>query len=114
MKTTLRSVFLALVFALTAPLALSQTMSYGPLYSNGRNAQGYPIFMLLCRHDHCIGPQGKDMGSVNDVARYMPEVQVQDIQRYGYWCWVICQDRDGNIVGKASPNYRNPYQKLDH
>lgn len=91
---------------------MGQTASRGPLYIDGQNAQGYPIFMLRCSRSHCVGLQGKELGSPSDVARYMPEVRVPDIQKFGYECWTICRDQDGNIVGRPSPNYRNPYAPL--
>jgi hypothetical protein len=97
-----------LVMLLTNPCH-AQTRSIGPLFVNGTNPEGYPIFMLRCDYDQCTGPQGKRMGSPKDVARYMPEVRVNDIQQFGFDCWIICRDARGDIIGKPSPNYRNPF-----
>lgn len=106
-----RLILLGIGLALASQAALTQTMSYGPLYVNGVNAQGLPVFMLRCQHERCVGLRGKDMGTPRHVARFMPAVPAATIRRYGYNCWILCRDPQGHIVGKPSPDYRNPYAK---
>lgn len=100
---------LMLMLAFVVSPTMAQTASMGPLYVNGRNAQGYPIFMLRCSPRHCVGLRGREMGSLADVARYMSEVKAADIEKYRYRCRIICWDRDDNIIGRPSTNYRDPY-----
>lgn len=107
----IRSVLIGAVLAIASQSGMTQTMSYGPLYANGVNAQGLPIFMLRCRRGRCVGLHGKDMGTAQHVARFMPAVPAAMIRRYHYRCWILCRDPEGKIVGKPSPDYRNVYQK---
>lgn len=100
MNAKIRRVFLSL--GLVSAAASAQSMSYGPLYAEGRNAQDLPIFMLICRCRHCTGLRGKSVGSPKDVSRYMPAIPTEIIVRFGYRCLDLCRDPQGNIVGKPS------------
>lgn len=42
----IRSILFGAGLALVLQAGFAQTMSYGPLYADGVNAQGLPIFML--------------------------------------------------------------------
>lgn len=107
----IRSVLFVVALGFGGGTAFTQSMSYGPLFADGVNAQGLPIFMLRCSRRRCIGLHGRGMGTPKEVARYMPAIPAATIMRYGYRCWILCRDSQGNIVGKPSPDYHNPYAK---
>ena len=105
-------VLLWLAMTLVSSAMSAQSMSYGPLFTEGTNAQGFPIFMLIWHCKRCVGLHGQALGSPKEVARYMPTIQAPVIKRYGYRCWTLCRDQQDHIVGKPSPDYRNPFAKF--
>lgn len=107
----MRKLMLVLVLGLVSAAAGAQVASRGNLYISGKNQQGFDVFMVVCHRHTCIGPHGKKLGSVKNVAQQLPYVPAVAITKYGYWCWTVCRDNEGNIIGRPSPNYRNIYKK---
>jgi antitoxin component YwqK of YwqJK toxin-antitoxin module len=71
----------------------------GNLTVMGQNADGYPIYQLECgATGDCVGPTGQPIGKIADVAQEMSAIKLVDVAKYQ--CNVLCQDSQGNIVGR--------------
>lgn len=108
MGRCLSSLILALV-SVTAT-ATAQVASRGPLFISGKDQCGFDVFMVKCRHQRCIGPRGQKLGTRDDVLPYLPYIPARAIDVHKLKCWKFCFDHEGNLIGKPSPDYHNPYQ----
>lgn len=51
------------------------------------------------RHNKCIDTNGKEIGSIDEVRRWLPEVNVNDVDHGRLACDRVCYDSTGRIVG---------------
>jgi hypothetical protein len=85
----------------------------GRFRSEGVTPEGYPMFLVWCSQDQCVGPHGAPIGNEQQLSQQLPEVRPADIQREGYRCNPnLCTYR-GAIIGRPSRNYR-PVQYNRH
>lgn len=73
-----------------------------PVQGGVKSAEGYPIYLIECNDDTCVGAQGQDLGSRANVAKDLSPIRNSDVLNPAFHCDYVCTDPKGEVVGAVS------------